>query len=76
MAEGCRNIFLLQQGLRDLVAFSGEDQAFYQEMASRCKRSFARNALPVLDRSLLLLERNVSQKILFTDQACKLIRIV
>lgn len=76
MAEGCRNIFLLQQGLRDLVAFSGEDQAFYQEMASRCKRSFARNALPVLDRSLLLLERNVSQKILFTDLACKLLKIV
>jgi DNA polymerase-3 subunit delta' len=76
MAEGCRNIFLLQQGLRDLAVFPGEDQAFYQEMAVRCKRTFARNALSVLDRSLLLLERNVSQKILFTDLTCKLLRII
>lgn len=76
MAEGCRNIFLLQQGLRDLAVFPGEDQAFYQEMAVRCKRTFSRNALSVLDRSLLLLERNVSQKILFTDLTCKLLRII
>ena len=35
--------------------------------AGKLRRSFSRQALPALDRALLLLERNVNQKILFTD---------
>ena len=76
VSEGLRNIFLLQQKLSGVTTFGEDDATFYTEMAGRCKRTFVRGALPLLDRSLLLLERNVSQKILFTDLVCKLYKII
>ena len=36
-------------------------------MAAKLRKNFSRQALGALDRALLLLERNVNQKILFTD---------
>ena len=65
--EGLRNIFLLQQGLADLADILGDERPFYEEMAARLRKTFSRQALAALDRALLLLERNVNQKILFTD---------
>ncbi len=65
--EGLRNIFLLQQGLPDLADILGDERPFYEEMAARLRKTFSRQALAALDRALLLLERNVNQKILFTD---------
>ena len=65
--EGLRNIFLLQQGLTQLIDVPEDELAFYQEMAARCRKTFPRQALAGLDRAQLLLERNVNQKILFTD---------
>ena len=62
-----RNIFLLQQGLPDLADILGDERPFYEEMAAKLRKNFARQALASLDRVLLLLERNVNQKILFTD---------
>ena len=75
-SEGLRNVFLCQQNLLSITSFPPEDEDFYRRIAAKCKRTFARNALAVMDRSLLLLERNVSQKILFTDAVCKLYRII
>ena len=75
-AEGLRNVFLCQQHLLAVASFPPEDEEFYRHLAAECKRTFVRSALAVLDRSLLLLERNVSQKILFTDAVCKLYRII
>ena len=65
--EALRNIFLLQQGLDALSDIPEEEQPFYRDMAARCRKTFPRQALGALDRALLLLERNVNQKILFTD---------
>ena len=65
--EGFRNIFLLQQGLTDLADIVGDERPFYEEMAAKLRKNFSRQALTALDRALLLLERNVNQKILFTD---------
>ena len=62
-----RNIFLLQQGLPDLADILGDERPFYEEMAAKLRKNFSRQALASLDRVLLLLERNVNQKILFTD---------
>ena len=75
-AEGIRNVFLLQQGLPQVTTFPEDEEAFYKALSKNCKRTFARNGLGVLDRSLMLLERNVSQKILFTDMVCKLYRLI
>ena len=66
-SDGLRNIFLLQQGLSDLADIPGDERPFYEEMAAKLRKTFSRQALAALDRALLLLERNVNQKILFTD---------
>jgi len=66
-SDGLRNIFLLQQGLSDLADIPGDERPFYEETAAKLRKSFSRQALAALDRALLLLERNVNQKILFTD---------
>lgn len=66
-SEGLRNIFLLQQGLPDLADILGDERPFYEEMAAKLRKNFSRQALAALDRALLLVERNVNQKILFTD---------
>ena len=66
-SEGLRNLFLLQQGLPDLADLLGDEKPFYAETAAKLRNNFSRQALAALDRALLLLERNVNQKILFTD---------
>ena len=66
-SEGLRNVFLLQQGLPDLADILGDEKPFYEELAAKLRKNFSRQALAALDRALLLLERNVNQKILFTD---------
>jgi DNA polymerase-3 subunit delta' len=66
-SDGLRNIFLLQQGLPDLTDLLGDEKPFYEEMAAKLRKNYSRQALAALDRALLLLERNVNQKILFTD---------
>ena len=62
-----RNVFLLQQGLSELADVPEDEAAFYAEAAGKLRKNFVRSSLPALDRALLLLERNVNQKILFTD---------
>ena len=66
-SETLRNVFLLQQGLQDLTDLTVDECPFHEKMAATLRRSFPRQALSALDRALLLLERNVNQKILFTD---------
>ena len=73
--EGLRNIFLVQQGLSELADIPADEAAFYADVAARLRKSFARASLPALDRALLLLERNVNQKILFTDLVNRLYMI-
>ena len=75
-SEMLRNIFLLQQGLPDLADILGDERPFYEEMAATLRKNFARQALASLDRVLLLLERNVNQKILFTDLVNRLYTIL
>ena len=66
-ADGLRNIFLVQQDLSGLADIPADEAAFYTETAGKLRKNFSRLALGALDRALLLLERNVNQKILFTD---------
>ena len=75
-SEMLRNIFLLQQGLPDLADILGDERPFYEEMAAKLRKNFSRQALAALDRVLLLLERNVNQKILFTDLVNRLYMIL
>ena len=70
-AEDLRRIFLLQKMPALARVPEGEDE-FYRRMARALKPTFARRGLAVLDRTLLLIERNVNQKILFTDMVNQL----
>ena len=65
-AEDLRRIFLLQK-FPELAVLPAGCEDYYRRMAGALKPTFPRKALTALDRALLLLERNVNQKILFTD---------
>lgn len=65
--DNLRKIFLVQQGLPGISGISSEEEPFYASMASKCRKSFPRSAMTVLDRTQRLIDRNVNQKILFCD---------
>jgi hypothetical protein len=75
-SEALRKIFLVQQGLASIADISEEESEYYSRLAGSVKRSFSRNALTYFDRAQTLLERNVNQKILFTDLVNRLYVIV
>jgi len=68
-SERFRAVFLVRQNLTPLV---GADDERARAWASVCKPSFPRTALAVLSRAVMLLDRNVNVKILFTDLVCNL----
>lgn len=63
-----RQVFLAQQGVEGAGGISPEAR----EWASRCRKTFPRQALEVLDRAQNLIGRNVNLKILFSDMADRL----
>ena len=64
-SEDLRRIFLLQKAPSSARIPMGEED-WYKKMAAALKPTFPRRALAALDQALLLIERNVNQKILFT----------
>ena len=67
-----RNLFLFQQKQESLADILPDEKEFYREMAGRCRKTFPRFAMNYFDRAQLLVERNVNQKIVFTDLVLKL----
>ena len=67
-----RNVFLTQQGLDSLVGASETEQEDARRYASQLKRSYTRSVLPFLDRSAMLVERNVNAKIVLCDLVNKM----
>jgi len=66
-ASDClRNIFLIQQGMNRMASLGNEEEK-YRAWAAGMKKTFPRKALDDFSRSRRLLERNVAQKIVFTD---------
>ena len=65
-SEDLRRIFFLQK-LPSLADIPEGEEAFFSRMAGALKPTFPRLGMAALDRALVLVERNVSQKILFTD---------
>ena len=74
-SENLRKIFLIQQDLPSIAGVTPGEADQLAAMASRCKKSFPRQALSCLDRARLLIDRNVSQKILFCDLVGRLYSI-
>ena len=72
--ERLREVFLLQQGMEALAAIPEDELAYCRRLAGALKRSFPRLAAAQLDRAVVLIERNVNQKIIFTDLVNRLYR--
>lgn len=67
-----RAVFLVQQGLDAIAGMTDTELSDAQRYAGSLKRSYARMAQPLLDRSALLIERNVNAKIVACDLVNKL----
>ena len=65
--ECLRKIFMIQQGMEELAGVLPDDMVFYEIMAKKCKKSFSRNALAIIGSAGYMLDRNVNQKIIFTN---------
>ena len=65
-SEDLRRLFFLQK-MPALARVPEGEEDFYKRMAGALKPTFPRRGMAALDRALLLVERNVNQKILFTD---------
>ena len=70
-SEDLRRIFLVQKVPDQAVLPEGENE-WFARMAKSFAQTFPRKANDALQRALVLLERNVNQKILFTDLVSKL----
>lgn len=67
-----RSIFLLQQKMPRLAAVAPEREETVARIAASVKPAFPRHAMGSLDRALQLIERNVNQKIIFTDMVSQI----
>lgn len=72
--ESLRKVFLIQQNMSQIAGISQEERDYFTRLASSCRKSFPRMALSCLDRAQMLIDRNVNQKILFTDLVGRLYR--
>ena len=66
-AEGIRYVFLIQQGVSELVDVDQTRLREYSDWAARSRKTFPRKALECFSRAQMLISRNVNMKILFTD---------
>lgn len=76
MGESLRKIFMLQQGMGSIAGVGSKEADLYADFAARCRKTFVRQALPCLDDAMMLIERNVSQKILFCDMVNRLFLMI
>ena len=71
-ADRLRQVFLAQQGVEGVGEISPQARGW----AARCRKTFPRQALEVLDRTQTLIGRNVNLKILFTDMTDRLFLLI
>lgn len=62
-----RRIFLMQRGMDDLSHTPEEYKEAYKALSARVSRNLSTRMLPVLDKLVYYMDRNVNRKILFTD---------
>ena len=66
-SEELRAIFLIQQKMPRLASVTPDKEALLAKLAASLNPKFPRFAMDQLTRALQLLERNVNQKIIFTN---------
>lgn len=68
-AEAVRKIFLCRHGLSETADIPDSEKPFYDEVSKKAGKAFCARIIPVIDRSAMLLDRNVNQKMVFCDLA-------
>lgn len=72
--ESLRKMFLLQQGLPDIAGIAPGEEAFLRKCsAAMRKKSYCRVAMGLFDHASAMIERNVNQKVVFTNLVDRLI---
>lgn len=71
-SQQLRSIFLLQQKMPRLAAVPPDREALLARIAGSVKPVFPRYAVGCLDRAVQMLERNVNQKIIFTNMVSQI----
>ncbi len=71
-ADAMRNLFLVQQGIKLPLTESGNASAW----ASKARKTFPRAAVTAFDRASRLVDRNVNQKLIFTDLVDRLYGLI
>ena len=67
VSDMLRKIFLVQQKMEDLSYATASRKQLCRQLAGRVSPKFASRMQPFLDKTVYYIDRNVSQKILFTD---------
>lgn len=65
--ECLRKVFLLSQGMEALAGIPPSDADFLRRLASVCRPSFPKNGIEALGKAVTMIDRNVNQKIIFTN---------
>ena len=71
-AETLRNIFMMQNGMDSLCTCPATDREAISSLASQLPPQFCRMATASLERASSMIDRNVSQKIIFAALALRL----
>lgn len=71
-AETLRNIFMMQNGMDSLCTCPATDREALSSLASQLPPQFCRMATASLERASSMIDRNVSQKIIFAALALRL----
>ncbi len=67
-ASDCiRKIFMTRQNLQQIAGMLPQEQEFYESMAGRCSDAFCTKAVSNIEKVVMMIDRNVSSKILFCD---------
>ncbi len=62
-----RKIYMLQSGMKEISGVRPDEMEFFSNAAERCGETFCIRAEAALSRALRMVERNVNQKIVFTN---------
>ena len=66
-AEGIRKIFMIQQKMQNLAGLSHDEEVFYCELAGKISKTFCSRTITNIEKAEMLIDRNVSSKIVFCD---------
>ncbi len=76
VGDSLRKIFMIQQGMDEIAGIPSASEAFYRNAAGRCSKTFCRRTIEMINRTSLLLERNVAQKILFCNLVSRMYKCI